>query len=419
MPYDALTIDTNLVKQEGLNLEGGLLAQLKQFKDGPVDFVLSEIVILETEKHLVEQVKNIRDKLASAVGRIEDVQLATGAEAAELKARIDALGDPKAVARSRLKAFFEATGAMPVPAKYASMSDLVRGYFKASAPFDPSGAKKHEFPDAIALLSLEGWAKETQKKVLAVSGDKGWAQFAETSEWIDVEADFAKALQVLQEHAEEARIRVADVLSRVEAGALEDIAEVIKDGLGTGLSEWMFMAEGHGSFYLEVYATELVLGDYTFSKVDDQFDITIVRLGNTEVVARIGVSVSATATAEFSLSNYDSIDKDMVQMGSEAAESEVEFDGAILVTLLGDLAGDLGELEAYGVEVVEAIDSVDFGEIEFSPDYDDYEDWLMEADQDPGIAVAEPIDDHCTDKPVIGEAATGRSTKAIAPLRTP
>lgn len=391
MPYDALTIDTNLIKQEGLNLEGGLLAQLKQFKDGPVDLVLSEIVIRETDKHLVEQVKKVRDQLINAGARIEEVQLAAGLEATELKARIDALGDPRAVARSRLKTFLEATGATTVSASHAAMGDLLRSYFTASAPFEASGAKKHEFPDAIALLSLEAWAKSAEKRILAVSADKGWAQFAENSDWIDVEADLANALQTLQEHAEVARRRVCDVLSLVDAGALPDIAEAVVDGLRDGLSDWQFMAEGHGSFSLEVDGTDLEATHYEFSTVGNEYDITIVRLGSTEIAARIGVTISATATAEFSLSVYDSIDKDMVSMGSESATRDVEFEGAILLTLLGDLAGDPADLEVDRVEVVEAIDSIDFGEIEFTPDYDDYDDWLGETEDSPAPPAVQAV----------------------------
>lgn len=385
MPYDALTIDTNMAIQGGLNLEAGLLGQLTQFKDGQIDLILSEIVVREIRKHLVLQVKKVRDQLVSAAARIEEIQLATGDAATELKGRIDALGDPRTVAGNRLKAYFEATGATTVPVNLASMDDLVRAYFSALAPFDPSGAKKSEFPDAIAVLSIEAWARKAGKKVLAVSADSGWIKFAETSEWIDVEPDFAKALEVVQEHAEEALSRVSAILVDVEAGNLQEVAEAIEDGLRNDLPDWSYAAEGHGAFYLEVDSAELTFGSYELVKDEDGYDITIVRLGSNEIVARIGVNIAATATAEFSLSVYDGIDKDMVGMGSESAEREIEFEGAILLTLLGNLAGPPNELEVEQVEVVEAIDSVNFGEIEFDPGDEDYEAWIAE-DVDADIA---------------------------------
>lgn len=45
MDYDAVTIDSNIFIEYGMNLEGGVLAQLFQFREGSAQFVLSEIVI--------------------------------------------------------------------------------------------------------------------------------------------------------------------------------------------------------------------------------------------------------------------------------------------------------------------------------------------------------------------------------------
>ena len=50
--YDAITVDTNIFDEQQLNLEGGLLKQLYQFKDGSPKFVLSEIVVREVGRHL-------------------------------------------------------------------------------------------------------------------------------------------------------------------------------------------------------------------------------------------------------------------------------------------------------------------------------------------------------------------------------
>jgi hypothetical protein len=62
MAYDAITIETNNLHHSGISLETGLLGQLEQFKDAPVDFVLSEIVTREVLKHLQQMAKDGRDK---------------------------------------------------------------------------------------------------------------------------------------------------------------------------------------------------------------------------------------------------------------------------------------------------------------------------------------------------------------------
>ena len=132
MAYDAFTIDTNMAIQGGLNLEGGLLGQLTQFKDGQIELVLSDIVVREIRKHLVLQVKKVRETLVNAATRAEQVQLAEGDAAAELRARVAGLGEPREIAGTRLKKYLDATGAVVIPVKLASMDELVKSYFSAT-----------------------------------------------------------------------------------------------------------------------------------------------------------------------------------------------------------------------------------------------------------------------------------------------
>jgi hypothetical protein len=263
--------------------------------------------------------------------------------------------------------------------KFASVDELVKSYFSATPPFDAAGAKKSEFPDAIALLSLEAWARKSGKRILAVSEDGGWAEFAATSDYIDVEKDFAKALQIVQEHAEEAQARIASILAAIDEGTLPRLAVDIESGLRDAMPHWPVHGEGSGSFYLELDSAELKYESHTLTKDDDGYDITIVRMGSSQIVARIGAQFSGTARADFSLSVWDSVDKEHVGMGSESAELEVEFDGAFLLTLSGDFTEHPDEaLDVEDIEIVEAPDDFDFGEVEFQPDPSDYEDWLSE-----------------------------------------
>ncbi|GGD84319.1 hypothetical protein GCM10011515_00090 [Tsuneonella deserti] len=387
MPYDAITIDTNTFIQTGIALETGLLAQLEQFKEAPVDLVLSEIVTREVLKHLQQMTKKGRDAGLAALTRLEQLQLVAEADRERLKQVAESVVDSREAARQRLARFLEATGAQAVRASHCSIDDLLKLYFAASAPFEPTGDKKFEFPDAIALLSLQKWAVDGGKRILAVSADKGWAAFAETSEQIDVEEDLAKALETLQEHAAAAEATVAKLMEAVVAGTQPDAANAIEEGLTASLADWVFSAEGSGSFYLEADSNTLRFGSYELAKIGDDYDITVVRLGHEIVAARIGATFTATAEADFSLAVWDGIDREYVNMGGASAETEIEFEGAFLVTLYGDLAGPLDDIDVGEVEVVEAIDSVDFGEIEF--DYGDPDDFDALLESEPETEAAE------------------------------
>lgn len=397
MAYDAITIDTNTFIHSGIALETGLLGQLEQFKDAPVDLILSEIVTREVLKHLQQITKDSRDRALAALTRLEQLQLVAEADREGLKELADKVVDSRDAARQRLARFLEATGAETVRASLCSIEELVKLYFAASAPFEPSGNKKSEFPDAIALLSLQRWAIDGGKRILAVSADKGWAAFAETSEQIDVESDLGKALETLQQHAAAAEAAVANFMEAVVSGGLPDIATTINEGLTASLADWVFAPDGSGSFFLESNSAVLRLGSYELEKNGDEYDITIVRLGNELVTARIGVTFAATAEADFSLAVWDGVDREYIGMGNSSAESEEEFEGAFLITIYGDLSGPLEEVQVGDIEVVEAIDSVDFGEIEF--DYGDPDDFdaLFEAEPHPAAgqlpAAAQPADD--------------------------
>ena len=61
-------------------------------------------------------------------------------------------------------------------------ADVLSRYFSEAPPFGESDKRKHEFPDAFALLSLEALARDERKLMLCVAPDKGWQDFASQSE---------------------------------------------------------------------------------------------------------------------------------------------------------------------------------------------------------------------------------------------
>ena len=60
--------------------------------------------------------------------------------------------------------------------------------------------KKAEFPDAIALISLEKWALEQGVSVVAVSNDVGWEKFSEKTNVIKVVQKLSDAIALFQPH---------------------------------------------------------------------------------------------------------------------------------------------------------------------------------------------------------------------------
>lgn len=375
MPYDAITIDTNVAYGNGFDFEGGMLAQLSQFATSETKFVVSDIVVQEIYRRLIAMAQSSRDKFEKASHEALERQVLLADTSETVQALIAGLAEARPAARARLDAFLKASGAEVIGVEHASMVQLIKLYFAPTPPFEATGAKKSEFPDAIALLSLEAWARAGGRRILAVSTDNGWKEFAAQSAQIDVVEHLAGALEILQEQAAVAHATAAigALLARVMAGELPELGERLTSRLEFSVENLDLTAEGDSQHHFEAELVGVQFRSFEFLEgVGDALDITIVRLDAEEAAFRAGVAIKARVEASFSLEHWDSVDKEYVSLGSTHALKDVEFVAGALITLLGDLA-DPGGIEVDDVELVDAIDSVDFGEIEMDRGDDYYE----------------------------------------------
>jgi len=376
MEYDAITIDTNIFIHNGLNLETGLLGLFTQFKEGSVEFVLSEIVQKEVRKHLTQKAeaasgaftKAIRDVSRNIILSSDDID-----KIQKIQADADACEN---IAVKRLDAFINATGGVLIPAEKADIKELVERYFVVAPPFEETDKKKNEFPDAISLLSLETWAKESDKKILAISADRGWVEFAKNSEWIDVQVDLEVALAQLQSHVDETAEFVSTLLADLDENKRPDLLKEITDEVSSLIAGLGLYGEANsGSYYVEVDSVELSLTNLEFVMDDGQYDFQIVRVGRNRIVASVRVLISAMAQGSFSFSAWDSVDKEYISMGDGSAEREETFEASILLDMEGDFSEKPIEFDISKIELVDMIDSVDFEEVE--------PDWESDNDYDP------------------------------------
>ncbi|MEJ1968454.1 MAG: PIN domain-containing protein [Rhizomicrobium sp.] len=384
MDYDTLTFDTQVVETNGFHFDGGLLAQLKQFAKAPIEIVVSQIVAAEIARHLRDHIHTAK----ADVERAHKDAVRYGLKSATDKA-FEQLPDPPALARKRLEDYLSAINATVLRPDELAMRDLVQAYFRSAPPFASAGKKKHEFPDAIALLSLEQWAKANKKRILAVSGDRDWAAFAEKSDAIDVVPQLSDALELLQKYADEAEVIVQRLLTEVESGANAALSAQFEEMLSDAVSGDDVGAEGSSAYSFETEEVEVTLEHYEFDRDQGALEVQIVQAGRTVVTAEIGLRVLVTAQASFSLATYDSIDKDYVGLGTTTVRKDhEECDIRILVTFEGDFATD--DIALTKVELIDGIGEINFGEIEIDyGDPDEKEPWGDTEGLDDAIVVAE------------------------------
>lgn len=367
--YGAILVDTSIFDAHGLKLEKGLLGKLRQFKDSDVDYLLPDVIKGEVKSHLEKKVKSARASLEKALNDAGDHLFFEDSELNNAKSILIDSNEIEGIAESRVDKFIANSGALVLECgDYVSVSELLQQYFKNEPPFAEAGKKKNEFPDAIVLLATEAWAQENDIRVLAVARDGDWKNYCENSDSIDCTEDFADALSKFNKAtAPFAFLSLLIEKLEEEDDDAADFIEKIHNGVANYFDGFTPNQEADSFHYWEPdgchgWLNDFELADKNFKIVDHAEDYIVL-----EVSANIKVEVEG----EFSLSQYDSIDRDHVYIGGVIVTVEEEFTSEILVTVCGDLTGPLSDLDVEDIEVVNPITSVDFGTLE--PDYGDYD----------------------------------------------
>lgn len=367
MKYGAITIDTSIIDQHGLNLESGLLKTMEQFNGKPFPLILSEIVVRETQSHLVKKASEARAQVKKAL-RISKAHLNINEKNIENASELlNPKNDDINIAEQRVDTFIENTGAKVVPASgNVELDEIIKKYFNSEPPFSETGKKKKEFPDAIALMSLENWAKEHDTKILAVADDKDWEEFAGSSKYIDIIKELPDAIALFQPHNDP--VAYCKTLAKeLPNGKPEALISFLQQQIADAISNIEAYPEASSQFYWEPDVVEIHYESFDF--IVDENNIALlqpVQAQDTSIVIVAKILINATASCSFSLSAHDSIDKDYVPIGSSSAITQIEFETEVLFTLEGDFV-QLEDIDVTDFELLSTPTVIDFGDLE--PDW--------------------------------------------------
>jgi hypothetical protein len=372
LDYLAICLDTSAFHRKGYLLEKGSLKQLEQFKDSPVTFLMCEVMHHEVASHMIELVKNARRSLGNALDEVSDHLRPTGEQYAHSADIILAGGSHKELALARLDSFYEKTGAVKLPTSNVNVPEIMQMYFETTAPFEKTKDKKAEFPDAVALVSLEHWAEKANGKILVVSHDNGWADFCTKSKWLVCIDDLSKALTHFQPHTVANKV-IEDLKAAIEDGTQNTILNEIQTAIQGEIDDANVDVEFDSYFYVhDQYGTASFLG-HEYQDESGDIDINLLRVSGATVVLQLPVLIKCEVVGHFGLSIRDPIDKDMVPISTRKMTKEYEYQTEVIVTLAGDFSRGLGGLEVETVELTDAPGPVDFGEIEVAFDREDHD----------------------------------------------
>ncbi|WP_165009773.1 PIN domain-containing protein [Neisseria yangbaofengii] len=371
--YSALTIDTSIFERNGLKLNKGLLAQLHQFKDNPINLVLSDIVYLELKSHLNKKEKETKNKIDSDLNDASDYLNCCIDDIKRIKSLIKMDYEAGAISNLILEDFIKKSGIEIIKSEeYCEIKSLINMYFLHHAPFKESGNKKNEFPDAIALLSLQYWAECNDKNLLAVSADNDWKDFSEGKDNIDVIDDLAKAMDVLnrQSQALDSIVREiqSDLLENQNSEIFKRIYSVIEDDVN------IFEIEAVSAYNYYIDDEQVNLIDVNILKENDgeEFKIYIVDINCYEIIISVACEVLCNIEATFNFSVWDSIDKEYVSLGMTTKTIETSYKTDVLVHLHGNFLDGLQNMNIDEIEVIDFLGVVDIGEISPFNNDEDY-----------------------------------------------
>lgn len=365
--YEAILLDTSIFDAYGLRLESGLLARLRQFASGPIAFVLPDVIRHEVASHIAKNARTSRQAIDKAVNDALDNRIMDPDLAEEVKGRALALQEVEAFALGRVNHFSDVTGALDFECgDYIGVTEVLNQYFESKPPFYETGKKKSEFPDAIVLMAVAKWSESEDVKVLAVARDGDWKAFCENSDRID----YLESLSIGIAHFNDATAPYAALNTISESLRSEgSLHKELELALDNALGEITPEQEADSAFYWEPEGCRAWFESYKV--LDDDFNI--VDHDNKWVTFSAHVEITVKAEGDFSLSVYDSVDRDHVGMGGVSAEVSASFETEVLITVSGDLHGEAGDLTIDQVEVEDVISVIDFGTIE--PDFsgDEYD----------------------------------------------
>lgn len=363
----AISIDTCIFSRAGYRLDQGNLRRLEQFKENAFRLIFSEVTLKEVMRHIAEHSEEEKTKFLTGLRGIAKFwSIDLGKQTAVSNDLLRGI-EPKELAKKRVQDFVNRCGVHVIEAKQVlDVSELLSCYFETRPPFEASGDKKAEFPDAITLLSLESWANKENTSVLFVTADKGCARYCEKSTRLFAIDELGSALTLIQERDSHRAQICAVIDQQIAIGKHPDLMEMIETTVAEDVWSIDWIPEADAAYYYDPEMQEVEVTRASFRSSSGSAGLQAVDYFDNKLVARATISIEIKATCNFTFSVKDGIDKDMVCVGGAEVSIKDTVDVDVLITFIDP---DGGETKVDTVELVPTRRLIDFGFV--SPDYGD------------------------------------------------
>jgi PIN domain len=334
----ALSVDTSIFDKLGRNLNFQPLLGLAQFRHGPTKFVLSEVVVGELKTHLHDRAHQAKQELAAKVRNIA-THWHRSADASAVETALGVDQDAGEFSEEFLAAYVEAVAPLIIGVETVEPTELLRRYLGAEPPFGDKEAKKHEFPDALALSSLDAWAKNERTFMLVISGDNGWKEFCDKSDNLICMNDLPPALNLFNENA---GVVVSRVLAKLAAGQAQDLHKAIDATLESFLEEIDIDLDFDSS---AEYEAEDVEPSVNCWRIYDPAQADVISADDELLVFSVPVHADVSVGIYFRFSHWDSVDREYVRLGSRTLHVPKEIEVMMTISINREIEPEPDVLE--------------------------------------------------------------------------
>lgn len=371
----ALTIDTNIFDEKGLQLAAAPLATVAMLKNRKFDFLLAGTVAKEILGHLEkcaeDALRSARKAIGEALFAFETAQPTRD----QLLDQITGAQTANAAAQARFAKYIQDTACEIISdEELVTTKVLFHKYFIGQAPFG-TGKKKDEFPDALALLALEAVAGVRNTSFLVVSKDGDWKKFCEQSQHLYLVPELEAALALLNDPPLVVRQSILGWLAAGSDGRAGIRSEL--ESLVTNLSVDVNGYATSGEMEAIPYGAELLNVEWANNADVDIIDTSVADDKNVvTAVISLPLQIDLRIHVELNFSVWDSIDRESISMGGRTVEVDETLNiRATVIVRMRDLGDDDQEIELEACEIdLNSVD-LDLGEVDaFEPEdyYDDH-----------------------------------------------
>lgn len=357
--YDAILIDTSIFENHGLRLDTGLLANLVQFKKSPIDLLLPDVIKGEIESHLIKKINQTKTESINKLKNADEYLEISPELTRTYYNHINSVSGNE-IAKRKIDGFIENTGAKVLLAdEYIKISSILEKYFSYEPPFLDSGAKKNEFPDAIALIATENWAQKNKKNVLVVSSDNDWENYCNNSKRLTIQKSLSQALDVFNNiNAPHLFIEKLEIFIRNNEinhirNKIWDYLKPLKD------CRVQTNADSHLDWHLEESTTSI----QNLTLIPK---IQIIRIEKKHITIEISANLELEITARFIFTLGDYFEDELKYFGSTTKVAHTHHIKKLLVKICKPIEKNLEDLIIESIQSERYWDSIpiDFGEIE-------------------------------------------------------